>query len=280
MVGDHSSAEVGDILPPEGLEREPRMHSKAENAALQVEAVASELLARIRGCLAEAVVGAYLYGSATAGDFDAGVSDLDLLIATRDDVDDEQLAALERMHEDFEQRHREWAGRIDVSYLSVDALASFKQQTSPIVVISPGEPLGRKQTSPGWLMNWHSVRENGIRLLGPPPRTLIAETTQEDFVAAVRVHMARMAPQTAASTIPQAHAHAVLTGCRALHACKEGRQASKRQAAEWAARRHPEWADLIRAAEKLRMLRGSSSEQPKLRDDCVAFVEFVRHSIA
>ena len=256
------------------------MHSRAGNAVLQVEAVASELLAQIRGCLAEAVVGVYLYGSATASDFDPGVSDLDLLIATRDDLDDEQFAALERMHEDFEQRHPEWAGRIDASYLSVDALASFKQRKSPIVVISPGEPLGRKQTSPGWLMNWHSVRENGARLLGPPPRTLIAETTQEDFVAAVRVHMAEMAARTAVSTIPEFHAHAVLTGCRALHARKRGRQASKRQAAEWTARRHPEWADLIRAAEQLRMLRGSSSEQPELRDDSVAFVEFVRHSIA
>jgi hypothetical protein len=46
----------------------------------------------------------------------------------------------------------------------------------------------------------------------------------------------------------KSQAYTILTMCRALYACANGRQVSKRQAAEWAADRYPAWAPLIQNA--------------------------------
>jgi hypothetical protein len=136
-----------------------------------------------------------------------------------------------------------------VAYLPTAALRDFLDRESPIVVISPGEPLHAKRTSPGWAMNWHMVREHGVALCGPPPDSLIAQTSFDDFVAAVHTHMAELPGRTEAAGNPAFRAYAVLTACRALHACREHRQTSKRKAAQWATDRFPAWADVIRWAD-------------------------------
>jgi predicted nucleotidyltransferase len=252
---------------------------KSGSATTAVDDIVGDLVTQVLRSLGPAVVGIYLYGSAVAGDFDRDVSDIDILIATGGDLDDAQLGALVLMHDRFELEHAEWAGRVDASYLSLAALSSPEQSGSPIVVISPGESLGRKRTSEGWRMNWHQVRAHGLALVGPPARSVIAETTNADFLAAVRVHMDEMPERTAASSLPQFHAYAVLTGCRALFTWREEEQASKRQAAEWARAVHPQWSDLIRASERVRK-HGPSGPRDELRDEAVLFLRFVRSAIA
>ena len=41
-------------------------------------------------------------------------------------------------------------------------------------------------------MNWHVVREHGLALLGAPARSVIAPTSIDDFLAAIRAHMREM----------------------------------------------------------------------------------------
>ncbi len=242
-----------------------------------VEALLRALIAELRAVLGDALAGVYLYGSLVAGDFDPEVSDVDLLAAVRSDVDDRQLGRLRAMHEAFARAHPEWEDRIDVSYLSTAALRTFPVRESPIVVISPGEPIHRTETSPGWLMNWHLVREGGVALLGPSPRALIAPTTREDFAAAVRTHLRELPRRVDGSRAPGFHAYAVLTACRGLHACAEGRQASKAQAADWAARRHPEWASVIRDALARRNRRRTA--RADVGESLPAAADFVRFAV-
>lgn len=240
----------------------------------QARELAQELLTGIRGVLGNTLDGAYLYGSAVAGDFDPERSDLDLLVAVATDVDERQVGELRGMHDAFVAAHPEWDDRIDAAYLSTAALGSFLERESPIVVISPGEPLNAKRTSPGWAMNWHMVREHGVTLCGPPPASLIAETTFNDFLAAVHAHMAELPGRTEASGDPAFRAYAVVTACRALHACREHRQTSKRQAARWAADRLPEWADVIRWADAWR--RPARHANPSDEDMLFRSAGFVR----
>jgi len=252
------------------------METRSERG--EADALVAELASELQRCLGDAIVGAYLYGSLAAGDFDPTLSDLDLLIALRDDVDDAQLADLGALHRGFEARHGGWAGRVDASYLAAAALQHCKEHELAIVVISPGEPLHRTRTSPGWLMNWHAVREQGVSLQGPDPSNLIPRIRHEDFLAAVRVHMQEMPGRTSASTDPRFHAHAVLTGCRALFSAYEAGQASKPQAAAWARQRQPEWARLVDDALALRRRLGRDPS-PDFRDEAVAFLEFVQAAI-
>jgi predicted nucleotidyltransferase len=206
------------------------------------------LLASIVETLGASVEGIVLFGSLVAGGFDPETSDLDLLVALAADVDEAALEGLRRMHARLASAHPEWEDRVDVAYLSAAALRTFKKRESALVIISPGEPLHRTTTDPGWVMNWHAAREAGVSLLGSPPRDLIAPTTQADFVSAVRTHVRWMLAKAESSDSPDLQAYAIVTACRALYTRSTGAQASKQAATHWVEGRYPEWSGPIRQA--------------------------------
>ena len=88
----------------------------------EIDALLDELLSGIRVALGDRLVGLYLSGSLVIGDFDARISDIDLLAATSVDVDEADLDSLRQMHDGFAAHHPEWYDRIEVAYLSTTAL--------------------------------------------------------------------------------------------------------------------------------------------------------------
>ncbi len=239
-----------------------------------VKTLLRELVAGLRSALGDELAGVYLYGSLVFGDFDPETSDIDLLVAVRSDVDDAGLERLQLLHDAFARRHPDWNDRVDASYLSLDGLRSFKERESPLVVISPGEQLHATRTEQGWTMNWHVVREHGLPLLGPQARSVIASTSIDDFLAAVRAHMRQMPRYFEHSPHPGFPAYAVVTACRALYAHSERQQSSKNQAAAWAAERHPDWSDLI--ADALEWRRRSKADRTARAPARARCLEFVR----
>lgn len=98
-----------------------------------------DLLFQIKEILGERLVGFYLWGSLVWGDFDYGISDIDLLAATKTDLTEDEANHLKIMHEEFVEKYKEWNDRIEIAYMSLDALKTFKTKRSPIGIISPGE---------------------------------------------------------------------------------------------------------------------------------------------
>jgi predicted nucleotidyltransferase len=213
-----------------------------------IDKLLNDLLHQIRPILDEKLVGLYLYGSLVSGDFDRGVSDFDLLAATKTDIDSDEFERLDELHLDFVNNHPEWDNRIEIAYLSVAGLKTFKTKVSRIAVISPGEPFHFKKAGKEWLINWWLVRERGIALYGPDPRTLIGPISQEEFLDSVREHAQQWRKGVRDSRHRKSQAYARLTMCRALYAAKHGEQASKREAALWAREYLPEQARLIEQA--------------------------------
>src|SRR3990172_11921967 len=82
------------------------------------------LLSRMRQILQERLVGVYLYGSLTTGDFDPGSSDIDLLAVTSSDVSGRESGSLRAMHLEFARENPGWEDRVEVAYLSVTATRS------------------------------------------------------------------------------------------------------------------------------------------------------------
>lgn len=245
-----------------------------------VNRLLGSLLSHIRDLLQETLVGVYLYGSLTAGDFDPGSSDIDLLVATVSDVTDMQSESLRAMHRDFAHDHPEWEDRIEVAYLSVTALRTFRSGRSPIAVISPGEPFHIKDAGRDWLTNWYIVREGGVTLFGPPGKAIIPPITQEEFVQAVREHAASWGGWVHDVHDRKGQAYAILTMCRALHVHKTGEQVSKRAAALWAQQELPAWSWLIESALAWRKTwRESHFDHAATHTDTVRFVNFVRSYI-
>lgn len=244
----------------------------------EVNALVGELLEAIRGVLGARLVGVYLYGSAVAGSFDAGVSDVDLLAATAGEVDEGELGRLRRMHEGFARDHPGWEDRIEVAYVSVGGLRTFKEGRSWIGIVSPGEPLHRIEVGRDWLMNWYLVREGGRTLFGPPPGEVIAPVTKAEFVASIREHGRAWGGWTARLGGRRSQSYAVLTMCRALYTVRFGEHVAKGEAAAWAQGELPEWAGLIRAALAWRVAAEDGAGEGT-RGEVVRFVGVVRGRI-
>jgi predicted nucleotidyltransferase len=236
----------------------------------------SELLREIQAILGERLVGLYLYGSLVTGDFERGVSDFDLLAVTASYLDAGELARLDRMHLDFVARNPEWEDHVEIAYLSVDALKTFKTHKSKIAVISPGEPFHTKEAGRDWLINWYLVREKGVTLWGPPPEVVIGPISKEEFLQAVVDHARDWRDWAEQIESRPYQAYAVLTMCRALYAHRNGEQASKKRAALWAAQELPDWSHLIRNALLWRQeWRDKEIDPTATRPDTVRFVHFV-----
>jgi hypothetical protein len=212
-----------------------------------INSLLAELLTGMQTILGAKLVALYLYGSLVTGDFEYEVSDIDLLAATESDIDDKEFAALQTMHHAFAARHRAWDDRIEVAYLSVAGLKTFRTQVSKIAVISPGEPFHFKEAGKDWLMNWYVVREKGVVLFGPATHELIEPITKDELLQAVREHVIAWREWVYRADTRKAQAYAILTACRALYTLSNGESVSKKRAAMWAAQQLPEWSSLIQS---------------------------------
>jgi hypothetical protein len=232
------------------------------------------LLTRIKAVLGDKLVGLYLEGSLVLGDFEPGISDIDLVAAVASTIDDQEFEALKAMHESLVAEFHAWYDRIEVCYITVDALKSVKSRTSMIVNISPGEPIHRMEARKEWIMNWYLTRETSKTLYGPSPRSIIEPISQAEFVESVIDHVKGWGDWVQDMRNPYAQSYAILTMCRALYAYKNGTQVSKKAAAIWVQQELPEWSDLIQHA--LAWRQGSKY----LSDNDVthpATVQFVQH---
>ncbi len=85
------------------------MPSTGPTPHAEVNAILHLLLAEVRALLGEELVGMYLFGSLSQGDFDPGSSDIDFVVATAGELPDETLAALAAMHARIAASGLEWA---------------------------------------------------------------------------------------------------------------------------------------------------------------------------
>lgn len=248
----------------------------------EVNRVLGALLPRIQAILEQKLVGIYLYGSLVYGDFDLAISDIDLLTVIAAPLDTPELAQLEKMHQAFATENPRWDDRIEVAYLTVDALKTFRTRTSPIANISPGEPFHVLEAGKDWLVNWYMVREIGVTLYGPPPQSVIDPIAKAEFVEIIRFHTRSWAQWVEGCRHQGGQAYAILTMCRALYTMTQGEQISKPKAAAWAAHRYPQWAALIHDALLWRAQQGDTGyaiDPSATFPETVRFVHFAIEQI-
>lgn len=207
-------------------------------------------LKRVQEILSENFVGMYIFGSLVWGDYDEGISDVDLLVIIKNTLDDNEFKQLEHMHHELIKQYKNLDNRIEIAYAHTSSLKTFKTQTSEIAVISPGEPFHRKEAGIDWLINWYNVLEQSKVLYGPNPRELIEPISKEEFIERVKDQAKEWDGWVVNTKDSRPYqGHAILTMCRALYACRNGgQQTSKKRAAEWAVQELPEWKELIENA--------------------------------
>ena len=210
-----------------------------------VDAVVGAIRQAIVAVTGSSLVGLYLFGSLATGDFDAAVSDIDLLAVLADTPSKRLVPRLRRMHADLAQTNPAWDDRIEVIYISTHGLATCRTHPTTIAVISQGEPFHLVEAGRDWILNWYPAREHGVRLLGPPIDALIPPIPTAEYLEEVRRSLVGFTNRIPDDAPPGWQAYAILTMCRGLYALRSGERLSKRVAAEWAQQEFPQWADLI-----------------------------------
>jgi predicted nucleotidyltransferase len=203
---------------------------------------------RIQEILGANLLGLYVSGSLVTGDFDELVSDIDLVAVTQTALSTVEAERLEAFHRELPRQEKTWEHRVEVAYISAEALRTFRTRPSTIGIVSPGEPFHTKDADKDWLINWYVLRTHGIPLLGPAPAAFVAPISKEELVQWVREHIPSWRGRIDESWRRNSQVYATLTMCRALYLARTGDFVSKRWAATWAIRELPAWAPLIERA--------------------------------
>jgi Domain of unknown function (DUF4111) len=210
-----------------------------------VDAVVDAVREAIEAVAGPSLVGLYLFGSLTTGDFDTAVSDLDLFAALTDTPGARLAEHLRRMHAELARAHPAWDDRIEVIYISAHGLATCRTHRTTVAVISPGEPFHVVEAGRDWILNWYPARAHGVRLVGPPIDALIPPIPTAEYLEEVRRSLVGFTSRIPDDASPGWQAYVILTMCRGLYALRFGEPLSKRAAAAWAQQEFPRWADLI-----------------------------------
>jgi hypothetical protein len=105
-----------------------------------------------------------------------------------------------------------------------------------------------------WIIQRHVVREHGVVVDGPDPKTLIDPVGPDGIRSAVRGTLQEWwlpmlkNPAWLREHGPVYQAYAVISMCRALHALEHGIIISKPRAIQWARAQYKPWKQLIDTA--------------------------------
>ncbi|MCY4539712.1 MAG: DUF4111 domain-containing protein [Chloroflexi bacterium] len=240
----------------------------------QVARVLNSLVTGVSGVLQKDLVGIYLYGSLVTEDFDATISDLDLVVVTNRGLDGAAFSSLHELHQQVILSYPSWNDRLELAYISLDALKTFRRKQSRIAIISPGEPFHQLDAGYDWLISWYMLRETGIALSGPDIASLIDPMEPVHYIKAVQSHIEAYPASVKSATRKSDLSYIVVTTARGLYTVLHGQPTSKIKATAWAARTFPQWARLINQAMRWRVNPQSDSlSVDDIRPGIEAFVD-------
>ena len=223
----------------------------------ELTSVLKRFLTGVQTALGTNFVGAYLVGSLATGDFDLD-SDIDFLVVTSLALNDSEVRLLQANHKHIHALGSYPAQHLEGSYISRETLRrSDLVGEEPLFYVDNGSTLlGRSVHDNQWHVRW-VLRERGITLAGPDPKTLLDAVRPEAIRNEMTVAM-RELERLFAEEIDQApkwfkmrfgQSFAVLTCCRMLQTLQTGTVRSKRSAVTWAEESlSPEWRELIQKA--------------------------------
>lgn len=204
-----------------------------------VNEVLITLLNKAKDILQDKFIGMYLYGSLASGDFDRETSDIDFLIVTKDVLPDTTIAELELMHQDIWKTGLKWTAKLEGSYVHKELIRRHDPHGTPCPTVNEGKFYVDKRGS-DWIIQRHVIRESGIILDGPDPKTLIDHVGPNDIRKAVLgiLHEWWFPMLNEATWLSdrgvEYHVYAIISMCRALHALEHGVIVSKPKATQWA----------------------------------------------
>jgi hypothetical protein len=258
----HQSDDVAD----ETMQRRERVAEDARKAAQNVGRALTD-------ALGQDLAAVYLHGSAVLGGFRWDRSDLDVLALSREAISDHQLREVVRVLAPLAYP----ANGLEFSLVTTGEASpsAFPAPRFQLHETTDGlDRAGRvidgraREGDSDLILHLAVCRESGVAIVGPPPRSMLAEAAECTILSAMRdeIHWAREhAPLE----------YLVLTSARAWLFVETHRISSKIEAGEWAAQRYAEPAVIDGA---LARQRGAEAEMA--RDAAESLADQVERLIA
>ena len=206
-----------------------------------VNKVLELLLTEVRGVLGQQFTGMYLYGSLSSGGFHPDASDIDFLVVTDGMLNQQTIDALGTMHQHIWDTGLPLVDRLEGSYLPQGHLPHYEKTDTAYPTVNEHRFYVASHGS-DWIIQRHVIREYGVTLTGPDPKTMINVVQPDSIRSAVLGALQEWwfpmldDPSWLKGHEVPYHSYAILTMCRALHAIEHGTIVSKLAAADWAKR--------------------------------------------
>ncbi len=245
-----------------------------------VNQILGVLLCNVKEILQEQFVGMYLYGSLSSGDFNTETSDIDFLVVTNDFLPEQTIKQLENMHKQTWATSVKRAGELEGSYVPRSLICKHDPNGLPCPTVNEGKFFVDQRGS-DWIIQRHVVREYGVVVEGPDPKTLIDFVSPDDIRNAVKGILHEWwFPMLDDPSWLRDHengyrAFAVITMCRVLHALETGTVVSKPKAIQWAKTKldNP-WKQLIDKA----AITGHDDHEISL-NETLDFIRLIREQV-
>ena len=236
----------------------------------EVNAVVNEVLAGAREVLDDQFVGLYLHGSLAHGGF-GEESDIDYCVVTAGELPNAVHADLAAMHARLVSRGLPWAENVEGTYVSTQWLRRVDPANTPYLCYDHATGLYPTRES-NVVLALHVVREQGVVVAGPDPRTLIDPISPDNLREAIRRILREWwAPMLDDHTRLRNlvyQCYAVITMCRMLYTLAHGTIVAKSVAADWAQETLEErWQPLVEW-----YVRGASASDVDKLDEVLEFV--------
>lgn len=223
----------------------------------------------LQALLRDQLVGLYLTGSLTYGDFNHGSSDIDFLAVLKEELSEAQLDEVRTLHKVIAEKVPHWAKSLEGSYITTEMLSKTEAPTQERPYVNGGK-VSYCAYGNEWIINLYALQECGQVILGADLKTLLPNVTiQQVREASKKDLLADWVPKI---KDPDAFNHplydsehiknyAVLTMCRILHRANNDNMASKKVASKWVKEQYPRWNDLIERAEDWEHGRSMASDE-------------------
>lgn len=257
------------------------MHERVDPTPFaDVNAALKNFQEHIQGLLRRHLLGMYGIGSLALGDFNPSSSDIDFVVVTDTDLEDGLVHGLQVMHEQFAVSSSPWATKIEAVYVPQSALHTHPLPTGVYPQIEKGMSLVQAPLEPGWVFQCWTLRERGVVVAGPDPRTLVPPIELQDMNAAVVAIASEWLD--AAHRDPtwlvwlrqrSHHVFVIQTLCRMLYSLATREVTSKLQAIQWA--QHTldmPWSILIERSHAMR--HETEHLKPSEVEDTIAFIAY------
>jgi hypothetical protein len=196
--------------------------------------VLHELVAGAQASLAENFCGAYLSGSFALGDADEH-SDVDFIVVIHEQLGAQEESALQALHGRLYALDVPWAQHLEGSYVPKESFRRVDPLGTPYLFLDNGaRELVWDEHCNTAVARW-SLREHGIALAGPGPKSLVDPVTAEQLRSEARTKLLEYVDWAKSPKMSRwKQPYLVITYCRMLHTLSVGTVVSKREAGEWA----------------------------------------------